>query len=190
MRITALVLLLGLSFSATASLIDNGSFTTDPDSGLDWLDLSETAGLSWQQAKARLPDWRPATAAEIKGLHAQLFPGYNPADSKMESLRNGYPNQLNDIHAFNALFGYTFRSDTESFTLGLYRTPEGDVTTMGAREVFSDGRMPHRSIIFGPKYRPYEPDQVDTVIPHMGVFMVRPAEKAGMTTFACIKVGS
>ncbi len=174
MRTVILFILLSLSFSVSAELIDQGQFTTDSEQNLDWLDLSETTGLSWNQARGKLTDWRPATLDEIKALHAQLFPGYDPGASKMESLRNGYENQLNDVHAFNALFGFTFQSEMETFSVGLYRKPAGNVTLMGAREVFADKRSPHRTILFGPKYMPYEPYNADFVAAHAGVYMVRP----------------
>ena len=36
-----------LSNSANAALIDNGAYTTDNISGLNWLDLTESTGLSY-----------------------------------------------------------------------------------------------------------------------------------------------
>jgi len=41
------ILLLGFVTSANAVFIDNGRYTTDTTSGLDWLDLTETMGMSY-----------------------------------------------------------------------------------------------------------------------------------------------
>ena len=56
-NITALfawILLLSSTTGAQAALIANGDFTTDTDTGLDWLDHSVTAGLSFNQVTAEL----------------------------------------------------------------------------------------------------------------------------------------
>lgn len=47
----ALVLTL-LGGSAHAALVDNGNSMIDNGTGLEWLDLTETQGLSWNQAEA------------------------------------------------------------------------------------------------------------------------------------------
>ena len=57
-----------------AALIDNGGFTTDTALGLDWLDMSNTVGNSYNQtltaisAGGSLVGWRFATSAEFDGL--------------------------------------------------------------------------------------------------------------------------
>ena len=50
----AWMLLMGGMTGAQAALIANGDFTTDTDTGLDWLDHSVTAGLSFNQVTAEL----------------------------------------------------------------------------------------------------------------------------------------
>ena len=42
-------LMLLVSGQASAALIDRGLFTTDNDSGLDWLDVTQTVGLTYDQ---------------------------------------------------------------------------------------------------------------------------------------------
>ena len=42
-----------VSFNAGAALIDNGTYTTDTASGLDWLDLTETTGLSFNYVSSQ-----------------------------------------------------------------------------------------------------------------------------------------
>lgn len=40
--------------SASAALVDNGNSMIDSGTGLEWLDLTETQGLSWNQAEASI----------------------------------------------------------------------------------------------------------------------------------------
>jgi hypothetical protein len=73
------------SASSQATLIDNGTFTTDDVSGLDWLDMSFTDGLSYNQvdlalgAGGTLAGWRFATTAEFDALIFQAVGG-SPVD--------------------------------------------------------------------------------------------------------------
>lgn len=73
-----------LSTQLRASIIDNGTYTTDTVSNLDWLDMSYTDGLSYNQTLAlisggSLNGWRFATSAEFNTLmeHAIGFPYIN-----------------------------------------------------------------------------------------------------------------
>ena len=179
MRKLILIVFVLLSGPSLAELIDNDGYVTDTESGLDWLDLTETSGMSWTQAGDKFPDWRHASYEEIRALFPQLFPGYDLKKSKMESMLNTYEGQLDDVHRFNKLFGFTFISEAETFTLGLYQTPDAGVTGMGAREFFGSGRRePARNIIFGPLWRPYEPYTKDSMEPNAGIYMVRPTAAA------------
>ena len=65
-----------LSFSTNATLIDRVNFTYDSEQGIDWLDFTETAGLSYNDALAANVGWRLATNLEIENLHATAFEGY------------------------------------------------------------------------------------------------------------------
>ncbi len=69
----ALLLLatLGLAPSASGSLIDMGAFSRDEASGLDWLDLTQTARLSFSQVAGGeggwiAHGWRYATEGEVR----------------------------------------------------------------------------------------------------------------------------
>ena len=71
--LSLMVLLISASLTE-AALIDNGTFTTDNATGLDWLDMSNTVGNSYNQtltaisAGGSLDGWRLATSAEFDGL--------------------------------------------------------------------------------------------------------------------------
>ncbi len=61
---------LTLALSSHAAILDLGTITRDTDTGLDWLDVTETRGLSYNQVAAQLGDggdyegYRYATMAE------------------------------------------------------------------------------------------------------------------------------
>lgn len=63
-----------LSTVVNAAIVDNGSYTTDTDSGLDWLDLTATAGMSYNQVSAQLGSggslegWTYASRAQVGAL--------------------------------------------------------------------------------------------------------------------------
>lgn len=74
-------ILIVFSSTANAALIDNGDYTTDTISGLDWLDLSFTEGLSYNDVSDGLAygdepqGWRMAKLAEAQNLFEQFgFP--------------------------------------------------------------------------------------------------------------------
>lgn len=84
-------LLVGLSLvcggAARAALIDQGNITHDTVSHLEWLDLTETLGLSYEDIAAGaggfLADgWSFATTADVCGLLAHGFaPSPAPAST-------------------------------------------------------------------------------------------------------------
>lgn len=59
------------SFNVTAAIIDNFTYTTDTTTGLDWLDLTATAHMSYNDVSAQLgvggalEGWSYATRAQI-----------------------------------------------------------------------------------------------------------------------------
>lgn len=67
---------LTLSLSANAAIIDNGTYTTDTDTGFDWLDLTETAYNSFDDVTNRIGlfgdlhagGWAFATGAQFDTL--------------------------------------------------------------------------------------------------------------------------
>lgn len=64
------------SLSANALLIDHGTYTTDDASGLDWLDVTQTANLSFEYVSGQLGvqgeyhGWRYATLFQLTELLA------------------------------------------------------------------------------------------------------------------------
>lgn len=84
-KIATLTILLLFSLVANASLVSmdwksagDGTLTYDDRSGLWWLDLTETAGMSYSQVSAQLSTggllegWRYATITEAREIYAQF----------------------------------------------------------------------------------------------------------------------
>lgn len=65
---------LTLSTSVSAALIDNGTYTTDDVTGLEWLDLTQTTSMSFDDVNTQLAsggtlqNWRWATEDEISSF--------------------------------------------------------------------------------------------------------------------------
>ena len=59
------------SLFANAALLDNGSYTTDSNTNLDWLGLTETRGLSFDEVQAQMSSgqkyegWRFASRTDV-----------------------------------------------------------------------------------------------------------------------------
>jgi hypothetical protein len=94
-------------FQANAALIDNGDFSTDVASGLDWLDWTLTQDKTQAEALTLFSGagWRVATDAEAVALIVNQFGLV--VDSS--GWANGYtsPSWAADLSRFNDLFGIT-----------------------------------------------------------------------------------
>jgi hypothetical protein len=69
------LLFLFAGFQANATLIDNGDYSTDTQSGLDWLDWTLTTDMTQHDALLHFSraGWRIATATEAVGLIENHF---------------------------------------------------------------------------------------------------------------------
>jgi hypothetical protein len=84
LKIIGIGFILSVSTLANATLIDNGDYSTDTESGLDWLDWTLTVDKT--QAEALIiygsEGWRTATQTEATNLMVNFFGaiiGSNPA---------------------------------------------------------------------------------------------------------------
>jgi hypothetical protein len=75
LKIIGIGFILSVSTLANATLIDNGDYTTDTESGLDWLDWTETVDMTQSEALTLFggAGWRAATGAEARGLLGNFF---------------------------------------------------------------------------------------------------------------------
>lgn len=74
-----LILLFVVSLNTSAKLIDNNTFTTDTESGLDWLDVTSSVNLSFEYVSSQLSTggefegWSYATNDQFKTLASNYF---------------------------------------------------------------------------------------------------------------------
>ena len=149
------VILLFILGSANAALIDYGTYTEDDDTGLKWLDLSATAGLSMTEALAANDGWRLANNTEVNDLFYKLFDGFyanstsKPGVSDSRRL-NVYADHAEDAAAFQSLFGITYVNTDLNFqySYGLYFDENNIVKNMG---VFESLNSLTYTEIFGPE---------------------------------------
>ena len=66
----AAAMCLGAIGGAQAGIIDHGSYLTDTGTGLDWLDLTATQGLSYNSVLSSMPagGWQYASMAQVSAL--------------------------------------------------------------------------------------------------------------------------
>ena len=95
-------LLIGVVAPGQAALMlqDRGNITFDPNTGLRWLDLTQTEGLSPSSALALFPDFRYATQSEVLGLFSSAGFSMPFGPSK--------PEELDEAQALIDLLGLTF----------------------------------------------------------------------------------
>jgi hypothetical protein len=131
-------LILLVSVQVNAALIDNGDWTTDDESGLEWLDLTETAGkTSYSSAESFYPGWRYATNAEVVDLFSILFVGYYDTNlilHESDSRDGSYANQLQDVNNFMTLFGFSkdvSATHDNEFSRGFYEDEDNILRLMG-----------------------------------------------------------
>ncbi len=108
----SMVVLLSGAEPADASFVDHGTYSTDSNTSLDWLDVTQTAGISYAAmtggAEGWLGNgWRYATGAEV----SNLFATYVGSGSEDWYQGNAYENalvlvrQLGVSHSWNNFEG-------------------------------------------------------------------------------------
>lgn len=130
-----------ISISANAALIENGSYTTDTETRLDWLDLSITDNQSYVVAATLNPEWRYATNSEVENLFGQLFDGYYDTHQFNYSSSNDgavYSDQESDVNNFISLFGETKANDFNIISLGFYEDEDDVLRWIGVTKDIGD----------------------------------------------------
>jgi len=118
-KLASVAIVLVLTTSANAALIDNGTYTTDTVSGLDWMDLTETTGLSYNyvfsqlESEGQFDGWRYATSEDVINLINNTG-GAGPYNG-FSTLNIGVVEPLLD------LWGYTYATNR---ALAMTRDPQ------------------------------------------------------------------
>ena len=177
-KIVCTAFLLTVGYGAQAALVDNGGFTSDTDTGLDWADLSATAGLSYNDAGTVFDTyegggWRYATDAEVETIFDVLFDGYysnsqGTAGYSFEGNIDHYADQAEDVANFVSLFGISDTHQYGTYSYGLYADENGDIRMMGAAVGHSTGNY---STVYGTDFD-YAYSQTDAQ-DYQGAYLVR-----------------
>jgi hypothetical protein len=139
-----------LSIGAQAELIstdwkvnNDGLATLDTDSGREWLDLTQTDGMSINQVSALLDTtfhgWRLPTRAEVTSLMTSTFP------LRSNDLRSGgnffySDTETNNLSViFQSFFGATSVSTSTDLMRGTYVNDEQ--STLGGFDILNAGSL-------------------------------------------------
>lgn len=138
-RILTAAALVALSFASHAELVSTDwktagdeLATLDTETGIEWMDLSETDGLSintvlsMTSAGGKFEGWRLPTEDEVLTLFDAAFTGTFVTGSNTSA-----PKFKEQILAFHELFGYTSYNIDRAY--GLYEQDDGDVVMIGVR---------------------------------------------------------
>ncbi|WP_101756942.1 VPLPA-CTERM sorting domain-containing protein [Oceanicoccus sp. KOV_DT_Chl] len=126
--------LAGISLSTQAAIVDLGNITRDTASGLDWLDLTATAGLSYTDVLLQMDvggdyeGWRYASAAEFDQLvvsfgYARINTECTYAVQHCDETLSGENNLIEDM--INTL------GDTQNFAYDQQENAE-DISSTGS----------------------------------------------------------
>ena len=183
MRFLVIGLVFFLGAPVQAALIDNGSFTTDTVSDLDWLDLSLTDELGPAVALAANSGWRLPTNLEIEQLFSAAFAADSFTPGAADDLGGGaYYNSTGnplaaEAHLWVSLFGVTDSHYGNETSWGVYQDESSACQLLGATAytTYSQCGFGFCEILGGTVYTP----DYDGVFryggqdPNGGVFLVR-----------------
>lgn len=143
--LAAISLLCGTSAKASSILIDQGNVTYDPATHMQWLDITATAGLSYNDVLTNngvdfiKNGWRFATDFDVDSL-------YRHGGLPLASYPNGtffftadpfnpdYATLEHDAHALGSQLGWTSQSGNDFSTTGffdIHNTPRNPTATLG-----------------------------------------------------------
>jgi hypothetical protein len=106
------LLLLFAGFQANATIIDNGTYTTDTDSGLDWLDVTASINRSYDDVSTEFGSggdfegWRYANGLEFDQLWFNIS-GVNLNGSYVREYYD-VDESVFSIDSYVAILGYTY----------------------------------------------------------------------------------
>jgi len=207
--IAAISMLCGTPARASSVLIDQGNITYDPDTKMQWLDITETAGLSYNDVLHNngvnfiQNGWRFATDFEVDQLYrhaglplasypnGQFFYTSNPMEP-------GYTALEHDAHVLGSQLGWTTQSGDDFSTIGffdIHQTPRNPTAVLGVTTLYILGYLengPNSSFTVGEDFDTItKNDRIATA----GAMLVRGGNVAvvpvpgGVIPFAVILLG-
>jgi hypothetical protein len=113
---------------------DNGDslVTLDTETGIEWLDLTQTDGMSINQAENLLSStfsgWRLPTRTEVTEMMVNAFP--NQAAFVQGGGSFAGTTFDDEADSFRGLFGHTHADSTFDYTFGLYKNDDGQTNSV------------------------------------------------------------
>jgi hypothetical protein len=171
--------------SSNAALINNGDYTTDTETGLDWLDLSKTNGMNYISAQTLFSGdgWVHATESQFEGLIDSVFPSYAQTSTSGYMQVSG-----SDIVSYNAarnfkeLFGTTCDSSNPVCSYGFYEV--GGNLRLGGVYVYS-GAYVYRDYTYNYSAASSSAHSNNSV----GIFLVRTSSVSEPTSIMVLSLG-
>jgi hypothetical protein len=122
------------SYSAAVDFINNGHYTTDTISGLDWLDVTQTAGMSWNEVNSQLhaggslAGWQFATGSQfltmVNNFAGTAFTSLTVKNGLAEGIADTLVQLLGDTYSYNFKLGHNGQSPDQygNLPVGTYFT--------------------------------------------------------------------
>lgn len=131
------ILIMALSSSVNAAIINHNTFTTDTESGLDWYDTSYTLNMSYDTVSSlfssTLSGWHYATRIEVNNL---------VSNATGMTVLNNTRNDVSNATAFTSLLeslGYSWTDDKTLFAITADVVANGhNYVTLRNNTVFKD----------------------------------------------------
>lgn len=102
--------------------------TLDAETGIEWLDLTQTDGMSINQAEGLLSStfagWRLPTRNEVTQMMVNAFPSKAAIVQGSGSWEFTDATLDNDADNFRALFGKTHNNPTYDYSIGMFKNNE------------------------------------------------------------------
>ena len=138
---------LASSFTASAAFINNGIYTTDTLTGLDWLDLTETTNRSYSDISSNLvvgqefEGWRYASVSETQNLYINFgFPvtsvvrqAYSEDIARVNNLRSLLGDTVTGSSITNSYGTYGFAIDSSGYTKDINSRITGNLIYIGTQ---------------------------------------------------------
>lgn len=190
--IAAISMFYSLAGEAASILIDQGNITYDPDTKLQWLDITETAGLSYNDLRTNdgvdfiKNGWRFATDFEVDQLyrHAGLPLASYPTGQfffTADPYNPDYAALEHDAFVLGSQLGWTAQSGNDFSTTGffdIHQTPRNPTATLGVTTLYILDYLRN-----GPNSRLTVDEDFDSIakndrIPTAGAMLVRGGDVA------------
>ena len=133
--------MIGISYHASAALVQTDNYQSDTITGLDWLDLDDTFGQTRSNALLNNAGWRFATNGEVEQLSRTLFPDISSnAQSVVRYGTNGYVNNFLNTFGYRSTYGPIIGSTIYGRnSYGTYIDEDGQLRILGAIDNYACG---------------------------------------------------